>query len=142
MKKFNTSLMGYSKEEVNIFIKEVTNNYEALLNKLKEKSNELEATKTALEKYKDLESTFNRAILASEKASSEIRQVARSEAKSIIDEAKRNGSRILNDALIKAEQAEKDADELQRRVDAYKRKVIDIIEEQKEMINDIGRIKF
>ena len=37
MKKFTTSFTGYSKNEVNGFINEVTKEYESMLNNLKQK---------------------------------------------------------------------------------------------------------
>lgn len=65
-----------------------------------------------LEKYEQLESTLNRALFSAENASDEIKRVARLEAEGLINEAKRNANRIINDALIKAEKANDDADRL------------------------------
>ena len=64
MNKFNNSLMGYDKAEVNAFINEVTDQFERMLNKLKQKDADIEALKKELTKYENLESTLNKTIRA------------------------------------------------------------------------------
>ena len=63
---------------------------------------EIEKLKSELEHYKSLESTFNRALLVAEDAGQQIRNSARNESITIIEDAKRNADRIINNALIKA----------------------------------------
>ena len=41
MRKFNTAINGYDKQEVNQFVSEVTNEYEQMLEKLKSKDKEI-----------------------------------------------------------------------------------------------------
>ena len=43
--KFSTSIQGYKKEEVNDFVKEVTNEYESMLKKLKYSCEVIESLK-------------------------------------------------------------------------------------------------
>lgn len=138
MKKFSTSLFGFNKEEVREFVKEYTTEYESLLNKLKNQDMELENLKTSLAKYQNLEDTLNKTILIAEDTSSQIKKLAREEGKNIVEEAKKNGSRIINDALIKANEIERDAEELQRRVVNFKRKFKQAIETEVEVINEIA----
>ena len=106
MKKFNISLNGYDKQEVNQFVGEVTREYELMLGKLKNKDKEISLLEEQLTHYKGLESTLNRAMLVAEDSSSQLKQVAKEEAKNIIEDAKKNASYIVNDALIKAEKIE------------------------------------
>lgn len=137
MKKFSTSLSGYNKLEVNSFVNEVTNEYENLLAKLKEQDNEIATLKDELEKYKNMESTLNRAIVVAEDASNQIKRVAREEGKGIIEDAKRNASRIVNDALLKADRIEADAENLKRRVVVFKRRLQNVVDEQQVFIDSI-----
>ncbi len=138
MKKFRTSVFGYSKEEVRNFVREYTIEYENLVNKLKKQDLEIENLKMNLTKYQNLEDTLNKTILIAEDTSNQIKRVAREEGKSIVDEAKKNGSRIINDALIRANEIEKDALELQRRVVAFKRKFKQAIESEMDVIDEIA----
>ena len=138
MRKFNNSFNGYNKLEVNSFVNEVTKEYENMLDRLKKQDEEIKALKTDLEKYKNMESTLNRAIMVAEDASNQIKKVARDEAKGVIDDARRNASRIVNDALLKASKVEQDAELLKRRVVIFKRRLRSVVDEQIEFIDSIN----
>ena len=129
--------MGYDKAEVNKFVNEVTEQFESILEKLKQKDADIIKLKKELEKYENLESTLNKTILAAEEVSNNMRNVARSESKSILDEARKNASRILNDALLKAEKAQNDADMLKRRVMNFKRRFRQAVEDELDVIDSI-----
>lgn len=138
MRKFNTSLNGYNKLEVNNFVNEVTSEYEKMLSKLKTQDEELARLKQDLEKYQNMESTLNRAIMVAEDASNQIKRVARDEAKGVLEDAKRNASRIVNDALLKADKVEQDAELLKRRVVIFKKRLRSVVDEQIEFIDSIN----
>ena len=141
MKKFNISLNGYDKQEVNEFVSEVTKEYEQMLDKLKNKDKEISLLEEQLTHYKGLETTLNRAMLVAEDSSSQLKKVAKEEAKNIIEDAKRNASYIVNDALIKAEKIELEADQLRRSLKIYKARIKQTIEEQLTMVNDVDHIQ-
>lgn len=138
MRKFNTSLNGYNKLEVNNFVNEVTSEYEKMLSKLKTQDEELARLKQDLEKYQNMESTLNRAIMVAEDASNQIKRVARDEPKGVLEDAKRNASRIVNDALLKADKVEQDAELLKRRVVIFKKRLRSVVDEQIEFIDSIN----
>lgn len=138
MRKFNNSFPGYNKNEVNSFVSNVTTEYESMLNNLKARDNEIETLKKELEHYKNIESTLNRAILIAEESSQNIKKTAFDESKVIIEDAKRNASRIINNALIKAEKVEAEAETLKRQVERYKKKYRTILEEQ---LDEIERLE-
>ena len=137
-RKFNTSLNGYNKIEVNNFVNEVTSEYESMLAKLKKQDGDINLLKQELEKYKNMENTLNRAIVIAEDASNQIKKIARDEARGVIDDAKRNASRIVNDALLKADKIEQDAELLKRRVSVFKRRLQNVVDEQIEFIDSIN----
>lgn len=137
MKKFSTSLNGYSKTEVNSFVSEVAKEYESMLNNLKKRDEEIANLKQKLIQYQNMENTLNKALVVAEDASTQIKRMARDESKSIIDDARRNASRIVNDALLKAEKLEQDGENLRKRIVVFKRKFKSIIETELEVIEDI-----
>ena len=137
MKKFGTSLNGYNKQDVNQFVSEVAKEFESMLNHLKELSEENEKLMQKVEKYREMRSSFNQAILAAEDASNQIKRMAKEEYRMIVDDAKKNASRIVNDALIKADKIENDSEELKRRTALFKRKLRQAIEEELEAIENI-----
>ncbi len=142
MNKFDTSFRGYNKEQVKSYFDYVIKQYENLLNEKKTVDKQLEAVKERLAHYENIESTLNRAIMTAETAGDEIKRVARTEAESLISEAKRNANRIINDALLKAEKAQNDTDKLRRNIILYKNRLKSIIESQLEIIDEIDKIDF
>jgi cell division initiation protein len=140
MRKFNTNENGYDKNEVNDFVVEVTKEYEKMLNKLKTRDQEILVLKEKLSHYKNLESTLNKAILMAEDSSNQLKKVARDEAKLIIADAKKNASHIINDALLKAEKTEVEADQLRRSLKIYKARIRQAIEEQLTIVDDVDKI--
>lgn len=137
MKKFSISFRGYTKSEVNAFVKDVTKEYENMLNTLKTKDKEIETLKQKLIHYQNMESTLSHALSVAEDASSQIKRMARDESQGIVDDAKRNASRIVNEALMKASKLEEEAETLQRRIILFKRKFRQAIENELENIDDI-----
>lgn len=137
MKKFSTSFHGYNKSEVNEFVKDVTKEYENMLNTLKTRDHELESLKQKLINYQNMEHTLNHALMVAEDASNQIKKMARDESKGIIDDAKRNASRIVNEALLKANKLENDAEDLKHRIIIFKRKFRQAIEMELDNIDDI-----
>ena len=137
MKKFGTSFNGYNKQEVNLFVRDVTREYESMLNNLKARDQEIENLKQKLIQYQNMETTLNRALLVAEDASSQIKKMARDESKGILDDARRNASRIVNDALLRATKLEQDAENLKRRIVIFKKKFRQAMETEIENIDDM-----
>ena len=137
MRKFSNSFPGYNKNEVNSFVSNVTTEYESMLSKLKVRDKEIESLKNELAHYKNIESTLNRAILIAEESSQNIKKSAIEEGKLSVEDAKKNATRIMNNALIKAEKVEMEANQLKRQVAQYKRRYKNILEEQLESIETL-----
>lgn len=137
MKKFNTSFTGYSKTEVNNFVKEVTKEYENMLNNLKAKDREIEALNNELKHYKEIEHSLNKALLVAEDASNNIKRIAKNESISLLEDAKKNASRIVNEALLKADNITSEAESLKRRVIIFKRRFKQSLEDEIRIVDDI-----
>ena len=142
MRRFTTTISGYDKNEVHSFVNEVTREYESMLTKLKDRDLKIRNLEDQLKKYESMEQTLKRAIFVAEEASNQIKRIARDESRTIVEDAKKNASRIINDALIKAEKTEIEADELRRKIKLYKRRIKEVLEEQLDMVDDIDKIPF
>ena len=142
MKKFDTVFRGYDKAQVQRFLDEVIKNYEALLTKSKQTEEENKKLVEQIAYYRRIEDTMNRAIYTAEAAGDQIKSSARREAESLITEARHNASRIINDALLKAERAQNHADQLKRNTNVLKRRLRQIIENQLEVIDEIDNVDF
>ena len=101
-----------------------------MLRKLKNSCEIIETLKGELKHYKDIEATLNRAILVAEESTSNIKKAAYDESKVILEDAKRNATKVINNALQKAERIESEAESLRRKVSVYKRRFRTLVEDQ------------
>lgn len=137
MDKFHYEANGYNRSEVNAFIERVIRETEGIINKCQEQKDEIKDLKDKLESYKILEDSINKSIVNAEKTSDNIKRLAREEANVIVSDAKNNASRIVNDALIRSERIEQQADVLERNIKIFKRKLKIIVEQQLAVIEEI-----
>ena len=135
MKKFRTSFSGYNKEDVNGFVLEVIREYESILQKLRNATSEMTHLNKELEKYKGLEKTLNDTLIIAQEASANAQKAAIAEGKLIVEDAKKNASKIVNNSLIKAQDIEREAEDLRRKVASYKRRFIALVESQMDEVN-------
>ena len=137
MEKFSYETNGYNRSEVNQFVSDVISETEGIITRVKSQRDEIEKLKKELEHYKELESTLNKAIIKAEETSYNIKKMAREESNMIIDNAKHNASRIVNEALIKAEKIENNSYTLQRNMKIFKRKLKILMEQQQAVVDEI-----
>lgn len=152
MEKFNRALRGYDPEEVNAFLDQVITQVEKMIAEGKEKDKKIYKLqhleqenihlKEKLEQYERMESTLNKAIIMAQKTSEQIKVSAIKESETLIDDAKTNASRIVNEALLRAEKTEMEANMLRRNINVFKRRLKDIIQSQMDAINDIEKVDF
>lgn len=137
MKKFSKEFNGYNKVEVNAFLTDVITETEKILTKLERQQNEITALKKQIIHYQDIERSLNLALSNAEQVGENIRRVANSDARLIIDDAKRNANRIVNDALIRSERIEQKTQQAERNLRVFKRKLKSIVEQQLEVVEEI-----
>ena len=97
--------------------------------------------KDKLAQYERMEGTLKSAIVMAQRTSDQIKSSAHRESEIILEDAKRNASRIINESLLKAEKADMEAEMLKRNVNIFKRKLRGIIEAQLEMVEDIEKVE-
>ena len=150
MEKFNRTLRGYNPAEVNRFLDQVIKQVEEMVNELKVKNEriiELEKVeqenqilRDKLGQYERMEETLNKAILMAQRTSDQIRSAAQQERETIIEDAKRNASRIVNGFTVLKNEYE--ASMLRRNLKCFKRRLRDIIESQLEFVDDIEKLNY
>lgn len=139
MERFNSSFKGYNIDEVNKFVDEMTREYGAIIDKLRSKDAEIDRLKREIAKLK--EKANHNSLGAIYSSNEEISRLAKYEARTIIDDAKKNASRIVNDALLEAEKIEMKSETLRRNMVVFKRRMRTIVKSQLETIDDIEEIK-
>ena len=141
MEKFTITERGYSVPEVNKFIDNVISHTESMLDKMKKQQREIEQMKKELDNYKKVELDLKSALFKAEQSSTDIKKQAYDEKNVIIEEARRNASRIVNEALLRAEKIELRADTLERNMRIFKKKLKLVVEQQLTVIDEIEELE-
>ena len=141
MKKFSREINGYNKEEVNAFLNRVITETEKLLNKVRDQELEIRTLKEQIIHYQDIERSLNLALTNAQEVGENIRRMANSESRAIIEEAKHNASRIVNDALIRNEKIELKTNQAERNLRIFKNRLRAIVEEQLEVVEEIETLE-
>lgn len=137
MEKFSYEANGYNRKEVNDFVNDVITQTEGIIEKCKEQKVEIAKLKEELNHYRKMENSLKDAVMRAEVAGDNIKRMAREEANILIADAKNNSSRIVNEALLKAEKIEVKADTLEYNIKVLKRKLKLIIEQQMAVVEEI-----
>ena len=137
MEKFSYEKDGYNRSEVNKFISDVIKQTEGIIKRCKLQSSEIEKLRKELTHYKSLEDTLKTAIIKAEETGDNIKRMAREEHELIVKDAKNNANRIVNEALLRAEKIENQADTLERNMKIFKRKLKVIMEQQMAVVEEI-----
>ena len=129
---------NYTPEQIDNFLDQIIKQVERMIEDNKAKNKEIALkdqkieeltkalantahTRERLAQYERMESTLNRAVVMAQKTSDQIKSAAHREGEMILEDAKRNADRIINSALIQADNARRDAERLRRNVITFKR---------------------
>ena len=137
MEKFSYEANGYNRSEVNKFVSDVIKETEWIITRVKNQKSEIEELKQELEHYKNIENTLKSAIMKAEETSDNIKRMAREEGNLIVQDAKHNASRIVNEALLKAEKIENEREILEKNMRIFKKKLRLIVEQQMAVVEEI-----
>ena len=140
MKKFDRSIHGYNIYQVNSFVDEVVEEVDQMVDKIKRQSLEIDRLEKELEHYKKMDETLNKAVAIAESSATTMKDSSRTESETIIENAKRNANRIINDALLKAESIEEESQRIRRNIILYKRRMKNLIDQQSEIIDDLDKV--
>lgn len=151
MEKFNRTLRGYDPDEVNAFLDTIIARVEQMVTEIDKKDAEIKELKTQisdtskqrekLAQYERMEDTLNRAIIMAQKTSDQLKVAAHRESEIVLEDAKKNANRIVNEALMRAEKIENDTMTLKRNVNIFKRRLKSIVESQLEVIDEIDKVE-
>ena len=137
MEKFSYEANGYNRSEVNQFVSDVIRETEGIITRVRKQNTELEELKKELQHYREQETNLKSALLKAEETSDNIKRMAREERDMIVTDAKHNASRIVNEALLRAEKIELQADTLERNMRIFKKKLKSIMEQQQAIVDEI-----
>lgn len=139
-KKFSKQMVnGYSVEEVDEFLDELTVEYEKKCKDISEKDRKISQLEKELVHFKTIESTLQNTLIIAQSAADEVKNTAKQQAEQIIKEAEGSAKQSL-DALNQSIVLKKrEIDEIEKQFDIYKAKMESLLISQLELIKDMKK---
>ena len=127
---------GYSVEEVDDFLDQVTEELEKKCKELSTSTKEVEQLKKELEHYKGMESTLQNTLVIAQSAADEVKNAAKQQASQIIKDAEgtaRQSVETLSQTIVIKK---KELEDLDKQLDVYKAKMESLLISQLELLKD------
>ena len=139
-KRFSKQMMnGYSVEEVDDFLDELTADYSKNYKENSELRAKVEELNKSLEHYKSIEATLNNTLLMAQSTAEDIKKVAKQQAEQIINEAKSNAQKQVDDLNSEVILRTKELDDVKKQFDIYKAKMESLLISQLELLKDVNK---
>ena len=136
-KKFSKQMMnGYSIDEVDDFLDELTVDYEKMYKELQETKSKVEELNKNLEHYKNIEETLQSTLIMAQSTAEEVKKVARQQADQIIADAKGNAQKNVDDLELITKK--KQVEDTKKQFDIYKAKMEALLISQLELLKDVN----
>ena len=130
---------GYSVEEVDDFLDQVTEELEKKCKELSTSTKEVEQLKKELKHYKGMESTLQNTLVIAQSAADEVKNAAKQQASQIIKDAEgtaRQSVETLSQTIVIKK---KELEDLDKQLDVYKAKMESLLISQLELIKDMKK---
>ncbi len=139
-KKFSKQMMnGYSVEEVDDFLDELTADYEKAYKESNESRAKIEQLTKDMEHYKNIESTLQSTLIMAQSTAEEVKKVARQQAEQIVNDAKGNAQKTVDDLEQEIVIKRKELEDVKKQFDIYKAKMEALLISQLELLKDINK---
>ena len=139
-KKFSKQVMnGYSVDEVDDFLDDLTVEYEKLFKENAEYKNDIVKLKEDMEHYKAIESTLQNTLVMAQTTAEDVKNVAKQQADQIIAEAKLNAEKEVDYLENEISLKKKELEDIQREFDVYKAKMESLLISQLEILKEVNK---
>jgi cell division initiation protein len=134
-KDFRRSLWGFNEDEVDEFLDQVVQDYEAVLRERDGLREQVDGLTRQLVQYKELEENLQRALVVAQSTAEEVRGAARKEAELLIQEAQAKAQRMIEEAQTRVKTLENDFRELERELQVYRSRVRAMLQSQLDLLD-------
>ena len=128
---------GYSVNEVDDFLDELTLEYGKLYKENAELKSQREELDTNVGKYKNIESTLQNTLVMAQKTADEITAVAKQQAEQIVKDAEYQAKSSVDELNAQILTKQKELEDLKKQFDVYKAKMESLLISQLELLKDI-----
>ena len=138
-KKFSKQMVnGYSVDEIDDFLDQLTLDYEKMYKENIESRNKIEELNNSLEHYKSIESTLQGTLLMAQTTAEEVKNVARQQADQILNEAQATAKEAVGSLDNQIAMKRKELEDVQKQFDIYKAKMESLLISQLELLKEIN----
>lgn len=130
---------GYSVEEVDDFLDQVTDELEKKCKEISTLTKEVEQCKKDLSHYKDMESTIQNTLVIAQSAADEVKNAAKQQASQIIKDAEGTARQSVETLTQSIVIKRKELEDLDKQLDVYKAKMESLLISQLELIKDMKK---
>ena len=139
-KKFSKQMMnGYSVNEVDEFLDELTADYEKLYKETTDSKNKIADMQEEMAKYKNIESTLNNTLIMAQTAAEDVKNLAKQPADNILSEAQANAKQAVTELEQEIALKQKELEDLQKQFDVYKAKMESLLISQLELLKEVNK---
>ncbi len=139
-KRFSKQMVnGYSVEEVDDFLDELTADYSKNYKEVNELRAKVEELNNSLVQYKTIESTLQNTLVMAQSTAEEVKNVAKQKADQIVDEAKANAQKQVDELNNEIIMRQKELDDVKKQFDIYKAKMESLLISQLELLKDVNK---
>ena len=135
-KRFSKTLKGYNVDEVDVFLDQLTIDYEKLYKENAELKDQIEESKKDLEHYKNVEHTLQNTLVMAQTTAEDIKKNAQTRAEQIIRDAQSEAKRATEEITKEEFDIRKRTEELKRQFGVYKAKMEALLISQLELLQD------
>ena len=123
-KKFAKQMVnGYSVDEVDDFLDDLTVEYEKLFKENSEYKAKIEKLESDMEHYKTIEATLQSTLLMAQSTAEEVKEVANKQAEQILNEAKANAKKEVDSLENEISLKKHELYDAKKEFDVYKAKM-------------------
>ena len=130
---------GYSVEEVDDFLDELTVDYSKNYKEATELKTKVEELTKSLEHYKTIEETLQNTLVMAQTTAEDVKNIAKQQADQIVNEAKgvaqKEADNLQNEIIAK----KKELDDVKKQFDIYKAKMESLLISQLELLKDVNK---
>lgn len=139
-KKFSKQMMnGYSVEEVDDFLDELTEDYAQNYKEVAELKTKVDKLEKDLEHYKMIEGTLQNTLVMAQTAAEDVKNAAKQQADQIVNEARGTAQKEASDLDNEIIAKKKILEDIRKQFDVYKAKMESLLISQLELIKDVNK---
>ena len=139
-KKFSKQMVnGYSVEEVDDFLDELTIDYEKIYKQVGEATKKASDMEEELKKYKNIENTLQNTLVMAQTTADEIKELAKQQADQIVKEAQGTAKQEVIEIEQSIVTKRKELEDLEKQIDVYKAKMESLLISQLELLKDMNK---